>query len=150
MPCRPHFHAGPVRGIATIPWGSTVPSSGHWALVAGRTTMERCARIAGCRASHARSRRRASTAPGPSSLACGPREQASSLRRAGYVPHEPGREGHCRPRRRADFGPVAQGFKKNPFLLFEIIWTVLNFENSYLFVQSSKIYEISSIGFIIS
>jgi hypothetical protein len=66
------------------------------------------------------------------------------------TPHEPGREGHCRPRHRADFGPVAQEFKKNPFLLFEIIWTVLNFENSHLSVQSSKIYEISSIGFIIS
>jgi hypothetical protein len=39
--------------------------------------------------------------------------------------------------------------KKNPFPLFEIIWTILNFGNSYHSVLRSKIYEITFIGFII-
>jgi hypothetical protein len=49
------FLTGPVRGIVTIPWGSTFSSSGRWALAVGRTTVEHCARTAGCRASRERS-----------------------------------------------------------------------------------------------
>jgi hypothetical protein len=122
MPCYPYFLAGSVRGLATMLWGSTFPSSGHWALVADHATVERCGSTVGCRASRARSRacsrRRAGAAPWPASLACGPREQAVGPRRAGRAPREPGRNGHCRPGHRADFGPVAREFKKIHFLFF--------------------------------
>jgi hypothetical protein len=36
-----------------------------------------------------------------------------------------------------------------PFPLFELVWIVSKFGNSYLSAQSSKNYEISSVGFII-
>jgi hypothetical protein len=117
MPYRPHFLAG-VRGLATMSWGSTIPSSSHWVLMASRATVERCACIAGYRASHARPRRRAGAAPGPASLACGPCEQAAGSRQASRASREPGHEGRCQPGPHADFGPVAREFKNNPFLFF--------------------------------
>jgi hypothetical protein len=112
----PAFSCRPVRGIATIPWGSMFLSSDHWVLTASHATMERCAHTVGCQASRecsrARSRRRAGAAPGPASLACGLHEQTTGPRRVGHALREPGHEVHCRPGPRANFGPVAQEFKK--------------------------------------
>jgi hypothetical protein len=145
MPCRPYFLAGPVRGLATIPWGSTFPSSGHWALTADHTTVEHYARTASCRGSrahsHARPRRRAGTAPGSASLASGPREQAADPCRVGRAPCKPGREGRCRP------GP---GNSKKILFYFLFGFKLnSNFKKIYLNIQSSKNYEINSVGFII-
>jgi hypothetical protein len=52
---RSPFLVGPMHGIVMIPWGSTFPSSGRWALAACRTMLERWVRTAGCRASRERS-----------------------------------------------------------------------------------------------
>jgi hypothetical protein len=143
----------PVRGIVTMLWGSTFPSSGHWALATGRAMMERCARTAGCRASRecsrTCSRRRAGAAPGPTSLACGLRKQAVGPRRAGHAPRELGHEGRCRPGPRADFSLVAREFKKFIFYFSFGFKLNSNFKILYLNIQNSKNYEISSVGFII-
>jgi hypothetical protein len=56
--------------------------------------------------------RRAGAEPRLASLACGLRKQAVGSRWVGRVSLEPGHEGRCQPGPRADFGPVAQEFKK--------------------------------------
>jgi hypothetical protein len=87
--------------------------------------------------------------PGPASLAGEPRKQATGPRRAGRAPCASGREGRCRLGPHADFGPVAREFKK--FLFYFLLSFKLNpnFKKLYLNIQSSKIYEISYVGFII-
>jgi hypothetical protein len=153
MPYRPPFLAEPVHGIAMVPRGSTFSSSGHWSLAASCAIVECCARTVGCRASRersgARSRLRTGVAPGPTSLACAPREQAASPCRAGHAPRDPGREGRCRPGPRANFGPVAWEFKKFVFYFSFDFKLNSNFKNVYLNIRSSKNYEIGSAGFLI-
>jgi hypothetical protein len=150
MPCHPPFLVGPVRGLATMSWGSTFPSSDHWAL-----TADCCALTASCRVSSARSRsrarprRRADAAPGLASLACGLREQAASPHWIDRALCEPGHEGRCRPRPHADFVPVAREFKKFIFYFLFSFKLNSNFKNLYLNIQSFKTYEINFIGFII-
>jgi hypothetical protein len=82
-------------------------------------------------------------------LARGLRKQTTGPRRAGHVSREPGREGCCRPEPRADFGPVARELKKFIFYFSFGFKLNSNFKNLCLKIQSSKNYEISSIGFII-
>jgi hypothetical protein len=151
MPYRPPFLAEPVCGIATMPSGSTFPSSGHWALTINRAIVENCAHTVGCQASQersrARSRRRVGIAPGPASLACGPCEQAAGPHWVGHAPCEPGHEGRSRPGPHADFGPVAREFKKFIFYFSFGFKLNSNFKNLYLNIRSSKNYEISSVGF---
>jgi hypothetical protein len=77
-------------------------------------------------------------APGPASPACGLREQAAGLHRAGRAPHELGREGRCWLGPRADFGPVPQKFKNFLFYFSFIFKLNLKFKNLYLNIQSSK------------
>jgi hypothetical protein len=76
-------------------------------------------------------------------------KRAASPCWAGCAPRRLGREGRCWPRPHANFGSVAQEFKKFLFLLFELVRIVLNFRNSYLSTHSSKNDEISFVGFVI-
>jgi hypothetical protein len=50
---------------------------------------------------------------------------------------------------RSGFGPVAGLIRKIHFLFYFGFSLNSNFENLYLNIQSSKNYEISSIGFVI-
>jgi hypothetical protein len=59
------------------------------------------------------------------------------------------REGHCRPGPHADFGPVDRELKKILFYFLFGFKLNSNFKILYLNIQSSKNYEISSIGVII-
>jgi hypothetical protein len=61
----------------------------------------------------------------------------------------PGRKGRCQPGPCADFGLVARIFKNFHFYFSFSFKLNSNFKNLYLNIQSSKNYEISSVGFII-
>jgi hypothetical protein len=58
-------------------------------------------------------------------------------------------KGRCRPGPRADFSPVTREFKKILFYFSFGFKLNSNFKNLYPNIQSSKSYEISSVGFII-